>query len=498
MFKKIKIQKSRPDPKRALLVLAVCVFLLGMATKAEVEGVKKETGPVSTAIEGGKALGGEEVLDSDVTGEWTQVEVEYFQNKEYVGDKRLYTGEDLTPPYIVGQATKEEKLRYLRLLRNELFARFGYKFNSKDLDKFFKKMSWYKVKPDKTQLNSYELRNVSFIKDKEEASKLQRAKGKFQEAGEGYREITLLEGKFYIYIENRKDNPLPTEFAMMMWEGEPEYPSGFAVSKDGKKLYLLDTFNERLQIFSSEDGRLLRNIRIKTFEMANATQIKESKKTWNPLGFGFSKIEVDSLFISTSENIIIAGRERISSSQRGVKAYKPICYRINSDDYSVANLSEKIRTGDKFPESSSRMMLSLEENKVEFSENGKMLGVFISKENDNGKVIIENNQRNIETDVEIFGKASVYLDENRNLTVVDKQIDDTSVWNIKWNLSVYRISSEDGRILNELETKIDYYSSELCIDGQGNIYYWGRIPDVEIPHSYETSTWKVVKLKAGN
>jgi hypothetical protein len=63
MLKKVIIQETRPDPNRlllVLLVLAVCVFLLGMATKAEVENVKKETGPASTAIGGGKAFEAEE------------------------------------------------------------------------------------------------------------------------------------------------------------------------------------------------------------------------------------------------------------------------------------------------------------------------------------------------------------------------------------------------------------------------------------------------------
>jgi hypothetical protein len=484
--------------KLMLIFLLIC-FLTGILTKAEnaSEEIEKKAKPVSTAIGGGKAFEAE-VIDSDITGEWTQDEIEYFQNKEYVGDKKVYTEEDLIPPYIGGPATKEATLRYLRLLRNELFARSGYKFNSKDLDEFFKKMSWYKINPGEAKLNSLELKNVSVIKDKEKDSKVEVTVGKTQRVEKEYKEITILEGKFDIYIDDKKYNPGPTEFAMMMWEGEPEFPLDFAVSKDGEKLYLLDVFNDRLQIFSSEDGRLLRSVKVETFEMANSVQIEESKKTWYPIGFAFSTIEFDSLFVDTLGDVIIVGRQRVSNSQRGMKAYKPICYKIDKDDYTVADLSEKVRTLGEFPEKSSRMILNLEENKVKFSGYAEMLGVFLSKEDDNRKVIIENNQRNIETDVEIFGKASVYLDENRNFIVVDKQIDNTSVWNIKWNLSVYRISSVDGKILNQLIVKTDYYSSELCIDGQGSIYYWERIPDEEIPHSYETSSWKVVKLQAWN
>ena len=465
--------------KKVLIVLLVC-FLLGMATRAEAENAVKET-----SIES----------NTDLTGEWTQDEINYFRNKEYVGDERLYTEEDLVPPYIVGQATKEEELRYLRLLRNELFARSGYKFNSKDLDNFFRKMSWYTINPGEAKLNSLELKNVSVIKDKEEFQKVQSVTGKIQDSEGGYKEIILLEGRFYVFIENRRDNPGPKEFAMMMWEGEPEYPSGFAVSKDGKKLYLLDTFNERLQIFSSEDGKLLRSISVKTFEIANTTQIKESKKTWNPLGFAFPTIKADSLFLDISGNIIVVGNERVSSSLRGMQAYKPIYYKINNDDYSVTDLSKKIRALEKFPEESSGKILNLEEDKVKFSRNGEVFGIFLSKENDNRKVVIESNRGNIETDVEIFGKASVYLDKNSNFTVIDKQIDDTSIWNIKWNLSVYLISSVDGRILNELIAKADYYSSDLYLDEKGNIYFWERIPQGERAPYYESKGWRVVKLQ---
>ncbi len=430
---------------------------------------------------------------------FSENEIEYFQNKEYVGDKRVYTEEDLIPLYIKGQANREEILRYLKLLRNELFAREGLEFKSEELKEFFGKMSWYKINSGEIKLNSIELKNVSIIKNQEEeTSRIERITVKAGSLRKGYKERIVLEGKFDIYIKDRKDNPGPTEFAMMIWEGEPEFPLDFAISKDGKKLYLLDTFNDRLQIFSSEDGRLLCSVKVETFEMANSVQIEESKKSWNPLGFAFSTIEVDSIFVDASENIIIAGSKKVLDSQRVSEADKLMCYRIDFYNYSVADLSEEIRTFGKFPEKSSRRMLSLEDSKVRLSDNRETFDVFLSKENDRKKLVIENNQRSIETNIEILGRASVYLDKNKNFTVVDKQFDETSVRNLNWILNVYRISSEDGRILNELVTKADFYSSELCLDEQGNIYYWERIPDTEISHSYETSTWRVVKLQVEN
>lgn len=57
----------------------------------------------------------------------------------------------------------------LRLLRNEIFARKGYKFASKDLSDYFSQFNWYK--PEVTQIDSInillseiDIKNVEFIK----------------------------------------------------------------------------------------------------------------------------------------------------------------------------------------------------------------------------------------------------------------------------------------------------------------------------------------------
>ncbi len=61
-------------------------------------------------------------------------------------------------------------LRYtksmLRLMRNEIYARHGYKFASADLTAYFSKMSWYKPVSDnsKVKLSDIEQLNVSLIK----------------------------------------------------------------------------------------------------------------------------------------------------------------------------------------------------------------------------------------------------------------------------------------------------------------------------------------------
>lgn len=36
----------------------------------------------------------------------------------------------------------------LRIFRNNIFAKYGYKFNSKDLQKYYQSMEWYKINPE--------------------------------------------------------------------------------------------------------------------------------------------------------------------------------------------------------------------------------------------------------------------------------------------------------------------------------------------------------------
>lgn len=55
---------------------------------------------------------------------------------------------------------------YLRIMRNEIFARHGYKFRSEDMQKHFKKQDWYQPQFEKvdTKLTSLEKENIALIK----------------------------------------------------------------------------------------------------------------------------------------------------------------------------------------------------------------------------------------------------------------------------------------------------------------------------------------------
>jgi len=58
----------------------------------------------------------------------------------------------------------------LRLMRNEIFARYGRPFASEDLHQYFTKKSWYQVNPDYSDelLNKIDRKNILLIKEVEE------------------------------------------------------------------------------------------------------------------------------------------------------------------------------------------------------------------------------------------------------------------------------------------------------------------------------------------
>jgi len=64
---------------------------------------------------------------------------------------------------------KDVKIAYVRMLRNEIYARHGRSFNSMDLRILFSETNWYEENPDYTDdlLTDIERRNIQFIVDYE-------------------------------------------------------------------------------------------------------------------------------------------------------------------------------------------------------------------------------------------------------------------------------------------------------------------------------------------
>lgn len=57
--------------------------------------------------------------------------------------------------------------RDLKIMRNEIFARHGYIFQTNDMKQYFSKQSWYRPTTTNVQLSSIEQYNVNFIKSYE-------------------------------------------------------------------------------------------------------------------------------------------------------------------------------------------------------------------------------------------------------------------------------------------------------------------------------------------
>ena len=114
---------------------------------------------------------------------WDKI-IKIFNAKKYEGNSRYYSKSDLSigsnkhlldlasalKENYVGNVSSEQQFlneisrQYLRILRNEIFARHGRGFVSKDLNGFFAhRMKWYKDDSNysDSELNAYEKKNIA-------------------------------------------------------------------------------------------------------------------------------------------------------------------------------------------------------------------------------------------------------------------------------------------------------------------------------------------------
>jgi len=396
-----------------LLVLSFC-FLLGMATKAEVEGVKERV-----------------VTDSDLTGEWTQEEIEYFQNKEYVGNKKVYTEEDLIPPYIGGQATKEEKLRYLRLLRNELFARDGFKFVSEDLKEFYSKMKWYKPLYPSVVVNDFAGDNARLIRKKEINLK-----------AEGKEEI-LRKGYVKTVVETTMGYG-PEGLGFRMWEGDPDYPISI-VADSRMRIYVLDHLNNRIRVYS-EDENHLRDIDVHVYEEASLEEIKNEMG-----GLAFAKLYGNEMFIE-NDTIYIPVRDGFFVSSNLVKTIK--VYPENVSNWKVEEIKNRGVSGDRFNAKISK-------------ESGIEAEVTL-----NQQLIIRDIGKGKENIIELpHNMKKIYIDKGKNIYV-------TNLWgdmdDYPQLYGIVQKYSEEGEKIRELN--IPFSLDCPFVDENGNVFALQRVP----------------------
>ena len=210
-------------------------------------------------------------LKVDLTGEWTQEEINYFQNKEYVGEKKRYTPYtiDYFPPYLKGKIREElekygiigergleeiikegkvsklELLRYYNLLHAEIYARKGYTFKNSDLKEFFGKVKWYQPELQEVELTGWEGNNLKKITELEKIVKNTKV------VSELFTKQIIIKAKWGKGPGEFELEPLPESY---------EYRTSFTIDAYGN-VYIVDPNNQRINAFSKE-GRFTKSIPI--------------------------------------------------------------------------------------------------------------------------------------------------------------------------------------------------------------------------------------------
>jgi YARHG domain len=94
--------------------------------------------------------------------------IEYYKDKKYEGDKRLYTTSDIL--YNLNAAERASlNNNMIRLnaktLRNEIYARHGRVFSTPEMKQIFESAPWYKPNSGfkESELNDIEKKNLGFI-----------------------------------------------------------------------------------------------------------------------------------------------------------------------------------------------------------------------------------------------------------------------------------------------------------------------------------------------
>lgn len=95
-----------------------------------------------------------------------QVIIKFLNDKKYDGGKKIYTEAELDIPANIDKALEYIDISVYTLIRNEIYARKGYKFKNYKLNEIFEGTNWYKYNPnfDFSDLNDFELKNMNFIK----------------------------------------------------------------------------------------------------------------------------------------------------------------------------------------------------------------------------------------------------------------------------------------------------------------------------------------------
>jgi hypothetical protein len=93
----------------------------------------------------------------------SKLKVHVYKPNSNICQERMY--KEVSQRVLPNKKLKEYSKRELRIMRNEIFAAYGYKFKSKDLRDYFTATTWYEPKYDDvtTKLSQVERLNIAAI-----------------------------------------------------------------------------------------------------------------------------------------------------------------------------------------------------------------------------------------------------------------------------------------------------------------------------------------------
>jgi hypothetical protein len=142
----------------------------------------------------------------------------------------------------------------LKIMRNEIFARHGYKFKTEEMSKYFNKQKWYKPEYDDvtSKLTEIENANIKMIKQYEDNLRESKSSSKIGE---------LIEKQSRAVVFKTAWGSGSDELGRIIpQEASPEGPMSFVIDSSGNIL-VLDQLNKRIQVYD-KNGKHIKTIPI--------------------------------------------------------------------------------------------------------------------------------------------------------------------------------------------------------------------------------------------
>lgn len=191
---------SKKQEKNLVIIIVVLIFVLvlGLGVFGKLLSDKRKEEAVELARrqrleryeqqQNDNGISAERMDGEKVEGMDVEEYLEYGNNDKFndstnkdtkdndVGKTSEYVIEDSASRYLTDADVKGLTLQEINYAKNEIYARHGRRFNSKELQDYFDSTSWYvgKYSPEDfdqnysgKMLNDYEKKNAEFLRDKE-------------------------------------------------------------------------------------------------------------------------------------------------------------------------------------------------------------------------------------------------------------------------------------------------------------------------------------------